>query len=90
MEVMPIIFSSVVIVLAVILSVVGVQFILILMEIRKTLKKANQTIDLVESKFNSVMQPFLSFGGMAAGMGTGLKLFETFVNWLQRNKEIKK
>lgn len=86
MEILPIVFSVVVIVLAIILSVVGIQFIFILFEVRRTLLKLNQTIDLAETKINAVLQPFQSFGGLSSGLSTGFKVFETFVSWLQRNK----
>jgi hypothetical protein len=86
MEILPIVFSVVVIVLAIILSVVGIQFIFILMEVKRTLAKLNQTIDLAEAKINAIVQPFQNFGGLSSGLSTGFKVFETFVSWLQRNK----
>jgi uncharacterized membrane protein len=89
MEILPIVFSVVVIILAIILSVVGVQFIFILLEVKKTLHKLNTTIDMAEVKLNAVLQPFQNFGGLASGLGTGFRVFETFVSWLQRNKDEK-
>jgi hypothetical protein len=86
MEILPIVFSVVVIVLSIILSIVGIQFVLILLEVRKTLMKANQTIDLIESRFNAIIQPLQNWGGLASGLGSGMKVFETFVGWLQRSK----
>lgn len=86
MEILPIVFSVVVILLAVVLSVVGVQIVLVLMEVKRTLKKVNTLIDDVEGKFNAVFQPFQNFGGMASGLGAGFKVFEAFVGWLNRNK----
>jgi len=86
MEILPIVFSVVVIVLSIILSVVGIQFVLILLEVKKTLQKANQTIDLIENRFNAIVRPLQNWGGLATGLGSGLKVFETFVGWLQRSK----
>ena len=71
-------------------SVVGIQFILVLMEVRRTLKRANDTMAKVEERINLVLQPLQSLGGMASGLGTGFKVFEKFVSWLSRNKEVTK
>lgn len=89
MEILPIIFSVVLVVLAIVLSVVGVQIILVLIEVKRTLKKFNDTLDSAEAKLNAVVQPLQNLGGMAAGLNTGFKVFESFVGWLNRNKESK-
>ncbi len=86
MEVLPTVLSIVVIVLTLILGVVGIQLVLVLAEFRKTLNKINVTLDMAESKFNAVLSPLQNLGGMATGMRTGLKVFETFVSWLQKNR----
>lgn len=89
MEVLPIVFSVVLVVLAIVLSVVGIQIIMVLIEVKKTLKKVNDTLDDAEKKMNAVVQPLQNLGGMAAGLNTGFKVFESFVGWLNRNKETK-
>lgn len=89
MEVLPIVFSVVLVVLAIVLSVVGIQIILVLIEVKRTLKKVNDTLDIAEQKMNAVVQPLQNLGGMAAGLNTGFKVFESFVGWLNRNKETK-
>jgi hypothetical protein len=57
------------------------------MELQRTLRKVNETLDTIDATVVSVTQPLHSLGGMASGLGTGLKVFETFVSWLNRNKE---
>ncbi|NCN87336.1 MAG: hypothetical protein GW941_00405 [Candidatus Pacebacteria bacterium] len=89
MEVLPIVFSVVLVVLAIVLSVVGIQIIMVLMEVKRTLKKFNDTLDMAENKINAVIQPLQNLGGMAAGLNSGFKVFESFVGWLNRNKEAK-
>lgn len=89
MEVLPIVFSVVLVVLAIVLSVVGIQIILVLIEVKRTLKKVNDTLDAAEAKMNAVIQPLQNLGGMAAGLSTGFKVFESFVGWINRNKETK-
>lgn len=86
MEVIPIVLTVVVVVLAIILSVAGIQLIMILYEVKRTLHRVNETIDIAEARINAILQPFQNFGGLASGLGTGFKVFESFVSWLQRSK----
>lgn len=86
-EAVPIVLTIVLVVLAIVLAVVGLQVVLVLNEIRKTLKRVNDTLDSVEQRMNAVLTPFQNVGGMAQGLNTGLKVFETFVGWLSRNKD---
>lgn len=86
-ETLPIIFAVVVVIITIILSVVGIQMIMVLAEVKRTLKKANQTLDEAEAKFKQIVAPLQSLGGMASGLQTGFKVFETFVGWLTKNKE---
>lgn len=87
MEITSTVLVVVVILLTLIMGVVGIQLVLVLTELRKTLKRVNATLDHAESKINSVIQPFQNLGGMAMGLQTGLKVFEAFVGWLQRNRD---
>ncbi|PIR61476.1 MAG: hypothetical protein COY81_04840 [Candidatus Pacebacteria bacterium CG_4_10_14_0_8_um_filter_43_12] len=86
MEVLPVVLTSVLIVLALVLSIVGVQLFLVLMGVKKTLSRMNQAIDLAEEKLVSFSAPFQGLGGAVAGMKTGFKVFELFTQWLNRNK----
>ena len=87
MEPLSVVFAVVVIIISVILSIVGVQVFLVLIEVRRTLKKFNETLDSVENKVNAVVQPLQDLGGMAHGLGAGLKVFEAFVGWLNKDKD---
>jgi hypothetical protein len=87
MEALPIIFSVVVIVLTIILAVVGIQLVLVLLEVRKSLKKFNLFLDTAEQQVQSVVKPLQNLGGMASGLNSGFKVFEAFVGWLNRSKE---
>lgn len=90
MDILPIVFSVIVIILTIVLSVVGVQLVLVLLEVRKTLKKLNGVLDTAEQKINAVVSPLQNLGGMASGLQTGFKVFESFVGWLNRNKDTSK
>lgn len=87
MEITSTVLIVVVIILTLILGIVGIQLVLVLAELRKTLRRVNETLDHAEAKINSVVQPFQNLGGMATGLQTGLKVFEAFVTWLQRNRD---
>lgn len=84
MDLLPVILTSVLVILAVVLIVVGVQVFLVLLEVKKTMQRINLTIDIAEQK---LIQPLQHLGGMAAGLQTGFKVFESFVSWLQKNKK---
>lgn len=86
MELLPLILTVVLILLAVVLTVVGVQLFIVLLELKRTLRRVNDTIDMAESRLVSVMAPFQSLGGAVSGMRAGFKVFELFVSWLNRNK----
>jgi uncharacterized protein YoxC len=87
MDILAIVFTVIVIILTIILSVVGVQLVLVLHEVRKTLTKMNGVLDTTEHKINALISPLQNLGGMASGLQTGFKVFESFVGWLHRNKE---
>lgn len=86
MESVSIVFVVLLIVLTVVLCVVGVYLVLVLMEVRRTLHKVNTTLDTAESRLIAITQPLQHLGGMTTGLATGMKVFETFVTWLNRHK----
>jgi hypothetical protein len=86
MDILPIVFSVILVILTIVLSVVGIQMVLVLMEVRRTLRKANQTIELVEEKINSFTNPLKNLGGALGGIKTGMKFFEALTSWLQDKK----
>lgn len=87
MEYLPIILTAILSVLAFVLVVVGVYVVQVLQQLKRTLQRVNDTLDIVEAKVEAVSAPFHSFGNMASSLGTGLKIFETFVGWLHRDKK---
>jgi uncharacterized protein YoxC len=89
MDILPIVFAVVMIILTVVLSVVGVQVIMVLNEVRRTLRKINTTLDTAEKRITAITQPLQNLGGVANGLNTGFKVFEGFVKWLNRDKDTK-
>jgi len=90
MDILPIVFAVVLVILTVVLTVVGIQIIMVLYEVRKTLNKFNTTLDAAEERIAAITQPLQQLGGVASGLRTGMKVFETFVGWLQRDDDKKR
>ncbi len=87
MEVAQIIFLASAVILTSILTIVGVYLILTLRELRITLQKINVVVDGAEQKFAALIQPLQNLGGIAAGVRTGIQVFETFVQWMNKEKK---
>lgn len=87
---LPTVLVIVAVVLTIILSVVGVQIILVLTEVKRTLHKVNATLDEAEAKINSIVSPLQNLGGLANGLQTGIKVFESFTGWLTSRKDGRK
>ena len=66
---------------------VGVVIIQLVQKMKRTVDRVNNTIDLVEEKVTNLTSPFHNLAGMAASLGSGLKVFESFVMWMNRNKK---
>ncbi len=84
---LPVILTVTLVVLTVVLVIVGILVIQVLLKFKTTLERVNTTIDLAESKINAVTAPLHNLGGVALTLGTGLKIFEAFVGWINRNKQ---
>lgn len=85
MEQLPLILSGVLLVLTIVLTIVGIQMILVLVELKRTLSRVNMVIDAAEDKISRIVNPLQSLGGAVTGIRTGLRVFEEFVGWLQKN-----
>ncbi len=86
MEYLPYIFAATLVILTIILSVVGIYMVLVLMQLRATLRKVNGTLDTVENKVEAIAAPLSNLGGAAVGMKTGMKMIELFIDWLHRDE----
>lgn len=88
MEYLPIVFTVILIILTIVLIVVGFQLVLVLMQLKKTLQKVNTTLDTVEDRVGTITAPLSNLGGAAAGLQTGMRMFEMFVEWLHRDEDV--
>ncbi len=74
-------------VLSIILIVVGVQTILVLQEVRRTLQRVNAMTEVVETTVLKTLTPLQNLGGMMGGFKTGFRLLETFTSFLKRSTD---
>ena len=65
-------------VLTVLLSIISVQIILILKEVKKSISRANAVMDSVDNTISKLSDPTRSIGGLISGVREGLRLFDSF------------
>jgi lipopolysaccharide export LptBFGC system permease protein LptF len=85
-ETFPILFAVVLVILTVVLVAVGVQLFLVLKSFRQALEKVNSALDETEEKIKAITEPLQNLAGIAAGVKTGVKVFEGFSQFLNRKK----
>jgi len=86
-QILPIVLTVMLSILTLMMVVVGVLVVQVLLKVRKTVDHMNNTLDLVEDKLVSIVTPLRTIGGMASSMKTGMKIFESFLGWVNRNKK---
>ncbi len=89
-QILPYILAGSLLILTVVLAIVGVQLFLVLKSFRQAIDKVNHIADETETKIKSIAQPLQGLVGIAAGVKTGVKVFEGFVSYLNKKKEDKK
>ncbi len=57
--------------------IVGIQLILVLKELRYSLTRVNQTIDLISDTVEKIAQPAMGFFAILEGLKEGSKVFES-------------
>lgn len=92
-DILPIILVVCVVVLTVILTIIGVHLVMVLAEFKKTLEKANQTVDRAnliltstQEKVETILNPFHSLSAFVSNFTAGLKVAEGFMGWLSKNR----
>lgn len=65
-------------VLTVLLSIISIQIILILKDVRKTVSRANALMDGIDNTITKLTDPTRSIGGLISGVREGLRLFDSF------------
>jgi len=88
-QALPFIFAGSLVILTIILTAVGIQLFLVLKTFRQTVQKVNNITDEAEAKIKKIAQPLQGLVGIAAGVKTGVKVFEGFVSYLNKKKNEK-
>lgn len=88
-EILPYIIAGSLSILTIALAVVGIQLFLVLKSFRQTVDQVNHIASEAEVKIASITQPLQGLVGIAAGVKTGVRVFEGFVNYLNKRKEDK-
>lgn len=87
MDPLVIVLTVVICVFAVVLIAAGIQVILVLQEVKQTLRKVNLLVETVEKATHQVSAPLAGLGGSIEGFKSGLKVAGAFVNWLNKEKD---
>jgi len=74
-------------ILTVLLVIVGVQVVMILKEIKLTLNHINNTLEAADNVVSTLSRPMSGFADVVAGVRTGLKITDSFVSWLNKNRD---
>ena len=86
MEFLPVIEAGALVILTIVVIIVAVYLVQVLQRLRTTLDKVNMTIDVVEERVISITAPLQSLSSMAANLGSGIKVFESFVGRMSQTK----
>lgn len=68
------------------LVVVGVYIIVVLKDLRRTVNKMDTVLSTVQDVTDKVSLPIMSLSGLAAGVSSGLKMFDA-IRSLKKNEE---
>ncbi len=74
-------------IVAVVMTVAGIQLIMTLHEARKTLRHVNSLVETLEAVAVHSIGSLAGLGGMMEGVKSGLRIAQSFSSWLNRDKE---
>ncbi len=87
MDPLVVVLTVVAAILSVVLIVVGVQTILVLQEVKRSLQRFNTMTEVVEKTVTKTLVPLQNMGGMMGGFKTGFRLLETFSTFIKRSNQ---
>lgn len=88
-EILPLVFIVVLLALAVVIVLVGIQLFLTLRTARQTLKDTDDLVKNVDKKVGLLQVPLNTLSNLATGLSSGLRAFESFGSWLSTHKKSK-
>lgn len=87
MDIAQIALIIVIVFLATLLLVLGVQVFFILREFRKTVSKANKVLDNTDTITQSVSAPISALSSLAAGIKTGTSFLNIFKRFISKDED---
>jgi len=79
---------AVISILTIVLTIVGIQIIILLRKVNKTLGKFNSTLDTAQNLIHNFSNPFSDLKSLGQGVKTGLHVAEYIGTWI-KNKQTK-
>jgi len=76
-----------VLVLTVVATIIGVQLILLLKELKTSLTRFNRVLDSAEIVIEKITQPITGIVGLAEGIRQSTKVIEIISNFLQKQRQ---
>lgn len=84
MDPLAIVLTVVAAVLSLVLIVLGVQTILVLQEVRRSLQNFNRMTTVVEDTIVRTLTPLQQLGGISQGLKAGFRLLDTFASFISQ------
>jgi predicted PurR-regulated permease PerM len=82
-ELVPVILVICLAILTIALSIASVYLINVLIEAKRTLRRANAILDDTQDKIQGILNPFHSLSAFASHFTTGLKVVDGFVSLIK-------
>lgn len=90
MDPLVVVLTVVATVLSLVLVVVGVQTVLVLQEVRRSLKRFNTMTEVIEATVTKTLSPLQHLGSLTQGLKVGFKMVDSFANYLQSKAQDEK
>ncbi|MDO5561256.1 MAG: hypothetical protein Q4G02_00560 [bacterium] len=85
-QILPIVLIALMIVVAIVLIMVGIQLFLLLKETRNAVTSVDNLVKNTDDKLNMLVNPIRTLASLASGVAGGMKAFESFSVWLKNKK----
>lgn len=86
-EILPIVLVACLVILTIVLVIVAINLVSVLLEAKKTLKKANTVIETTEDKITGILNPFHSLSAFITNFTAGLRVAEGFMSFANKDKK---
>lgn len=73
-----------------VLTAVGVQLYMLIVELRQTVVRVNTIIDTTEERIDNVVRPLQQIGSAMVGVKSTFRIFDAVTGWLNTNQELNK